>query len=256
MVRAGRERGSTGTLTGALTTGPHFLSSNEFDWQIAEPESSGKPATLHVNFDPELMLLLREVHYLAGAPFGLRLPDPARVLLRSTDDGLLRSTATRLETIVSRYNSIAKNMEPYETPLFERKLAKIDEVNAANTAWTTGAGCIKVGCTSGLYVGPSLYVAVSLDVRPALEWVVPGISHIKLSLAATTVLRHYLPIRRWFYAWAASYVRNVQPGATGVKWTLNLTSDVSVSLGRTVFMQLAPVLYCDARAPVPVFLPF
>lgn len=58
-----------------------------------------------------------------------RLPDPARVLLRSTDDSLLRSTATRLETIVTRYNSVMANMKEFERPLFERKLTKIDEVN-------------------------------------------------------------------------------------------------------------------------------
>lgn len=57
-----------------------------------------------------------------------RLPDPARVLLRSTDDSLLRSTATRLDTIVSRYNSVMTNIKEFEMPLFERKLAKIDEV--------------------------------------------------------------------------------------------------------------------------------
>ncbi|XP_020627063.1 dynein beta chain, flagellar outer arm-like isoform X2 [Orbicella faveolata] len=95
---------------------------------IAEPQSEGTKPALHVNFDPELMLLLREVHYLGGEPFLARLPDPARVLLRSTDDSLLRSTATRLDTIVSRYNSVMTNMKEFEQPLFERKLAKIDEL--------------------------------------------------------------------------------------------------------------------------------
>lgn len=96
--------------------------------QIAEPKSEGAKPALHVNFDPELMLLLREVHYLGGEPFLARLPDPARVLMRSIDDSLLRSTATRLDTIVSRYNSVMTNMKEFEKPLFERKLAKIDEV--------------------------------------------------------------------------------------------------------------------------------
>ena len=37
--------------------------------------------------------------------------------------------------------------------------------------------CIKVGRTPGLYVGHSLYTSgvISIDVRPALEWAVPGI---------------------------------------------------------------------------------
>ena len=100
--------------------------------KISEPESEGTTPALHVNFDPELMLLLREVHYLGGEPFLARLPEPARVLLRSTDDALLRSTATRLDTIVSRYNSVMANMKEFEQPLFERKLAKIDEVGNIN----------------------------------------------------------------------------------------------------------------------------
>jgi dynein heavy chain len=83
---------------------------------------------IQVNFDPDLLLLLREIHYLASPPFNVRLPDPVRVLLRSTDDGLLRSTAARLDTIVSRYNSITATMESFEKPLFEQKMAKIEEV--------------------------------------------------------------------------------------------------------------------------------
>ena len=97
-------------------------------FQITEAGGEDSFPVLHVNFDPELMLLLREVHYLAGEPFLTRLPDAARVLLRTTNDSLLRSTATRLETIVSRYNSVMANMKPFERPLFEGKLAKIDEV--------------------------------------------------------------------------------------------------------------------------------
>lgn len=105
-----------------------YLNAWLFIFQIAEPESENSKPTLHVNFDPELMLLLREVHYLGGEPFLARLPEPARILLKSTDDTLLRSTATRLDTIVSRYNFVMMNMKDFEQPLFERKLTKIDEV--------------------------------------------------------------------------------------------------------------------------------
>lgn len=83
---------------------------------------------LQVNFDPDLLLLLREIHYLASPPFNVRLPDHVRILLRSTDNGLLRSTAARLDTIVTRYNSIIASMEEFEKPLFEQKMAKIEEV--------------------------------------------------------------------------------------------------------------------------------
>lgn len=84
--------------------------------------------TIQVNLDPDLLSLLKEVFYLADPPFVVRLPDPARLLLRSIDDNVLRTIAARLETIVSRYNEIDKNIQPNEFPLFERKLTKINEV--------------------------------------------------------------------------------------------------------------------------------
>ena len=37
--------------------------------------------------------------------------------------------ATRLETIVSKYNSVMKSLSEFEQPLFERSLAKIDHVS-------------------------------------------------------------------------------------------------------------------------------
>ncbi len=41
----------------------------------------------------------------------------------------LRTTATRLETITSKYNVVMKTLTDYELPLFERNLAKIDHVS-------------------------------------------------------------------------------------------------------------------------------
>lgn len=96
--------------------------------QIEVTNSEQNSTTVQVNLDPDLLSLLKEVYYLADPPFLVRLPDPARLLLRSINDSLLRTTAARLETIVSRYNAINKNIQPNELPLFERKLTKINEV--------------------------------------------------------------------------------------------------------------------------------
>ena len=63
-----------------------------------------RPQTVHVNLDPQLLILLREIHYLQSEPFLLKLPGPARELLRNTNSKELRTTATRLETITSKYN--------------------------------------------------------------------------------------------------------------------------------------------------------
>ena len=90
--------------------------------------SEENSTTIQVNLDQDLLSLLKEVYYLADPPFLVRLPDPARLLLRGISDSRLRTTAARLETIVSRYNAINKNIQPNEQSLFERKLSKINEV--------------------------------------------------------------------------------------------------------------------------------
>ena len=82
-----------------------------------------------VNLDPHLLLLLREIHYLSQEPFSAHLPAPARELLRNTNSASLRMLATRLETIVSKYNTVMHVMTEFEQPLFERCLAKIDDVS-------------------------------------------------------------------------------------------------------------------------------
>ncbi len=113
----------------SATTGTVFLTLfNHLHLQIEVTNSEQNSTTVQVNLDPELLSLLKEVFYLADPPFLVRLPDPARLLLRGINDNLLRTTAARLETIVSRYNAINKNIQPNELALFERKLMKINEV--------------------------------------------------------------------------------------------------------------------------------
>ena len=58
------------------------------------------------------------------------ITESAKDLLRNSNPFELRVTATRLETIVSKYNTIMRTMTQFEKPLFERKLAKIDIVSA------------------------------------------------------------------------------------------------------------------------------
>ncbi|XP_053409232.1 uncharacterized protein LOC123561373 isoform X4 [Mercenaria mercenaria] len=85
-----------------------------------------RPQVVHVNLDPQLLLLLKETHYLSHEPFNIKLPEAAKELLRNSNPFELRVTATRLETIVSKYNTIMRTMTQFEKPLFERKLSKID----------------------------------------------------------------------------------------------------------------------------------
>ena len=87
-----------------------------------------RPQVLEVNLDADLLTFLREMHYLQQHPFELGLQASARQLLRSTDARHLQVTATRLETVVSKYNTVMKTITEYELPLFERSLSKIDQV--------------------------------------------------------------------------------------------------------------------------------
>lgn len=115
---------STSSLTDLEKLSPDLV------FQIAEYQDGKTPSALYVNFDPELLLLLREVNYLAAPPFSIHLTDAVRMLLRNTDVNLLRSTATHLETIVSRYNDIMITIKDTEWPLFEIKINRINEVRS------------------------------------------------------------------------------------------------------------------------------
>lgn len=100
--------------------------------QIAEEyddEVEARPQVVHANLDPQLLLLLKEIHYICSEPFDVKLPSSAKELLRNTNSFELRTTATRLDTIVSKYNTIMRSITEFEKPLFERKLAKIDIVS-------------------------------------------------------------------------------------------------------------------------------
>ncbi|CAH1797693.1 unnamed protein product [Owenia fusiformis] len=112
-------------ITAELTTRlkQPLLVAEEYDEDVDQ-----RPQVVHVNLDPKLLLLLREIHYLSQEPHNIHLPAPARELLRNTNAYELRVTATRLETIVSKYNVIMRTITDIEKPLFERKLAKIDNL--------------------------------------------------------------------------------------------------------------------------------
>ena len=110
----------------------YFCCINIFLFKIAQDydeDEDVRPQVVKVNLDPQLLLLLREIHYLSHEPFNIRLPATARELLRNTAATELRVTATRLHTIVSKYNIVMRTMTEFEQPLFERSLTKIDHVS-------------------------------------------------------------------------------------------------------------------------------
>ncbi|GFO25145.1 dynein beta chain, ciliary-like, partial [Plakobranchus ocellatus] len=100
-----------------------LLIAEEYDDEI-----DVRPQVIHVNLDPQLLLVLKEIHYLSRPPFNIKLPEPAKELLRNTNSQDLNVTATRLETIVSKYNTIMRTISAFERPMFERKLLQIDSL--------------------------------------------------------------------------------------------------------------------------------
>lgn len=81
-----------------------------------------------VNIDDYLREMLREVHHLQRPPIDHRLPDVIRSLIRNTDPALLQTNAARLSTVVSQYNIVKRIINDIERPLFEMKLATIEQV--------------------------------------------------------------------------------------------------------------------------------
>ncbi|GFS27875.1 dynein beta chain, flagellar outer arm [Elysia marginata] len=100
-----------------------LLIAEEYDDEI-----DVRPQVIHVNLDPQLLLVLKEIHYLSRPPFNIKLPEPAKELCRNTNSQDLNVTATRLETIVSKYNTIMRTVTAFERPMFERKLLQIDSL--------------------------------------------------------------------------------------------------------------------------------
>lgn len=82
-----------------------------------------------MHLDPQLLLLLREIYYLSREPFCVELPRAAKVLLDSVDFNQIHATLTRLEAIVSKYNSVMQIVTPFELELFSRTLSKIWQVH-------------------------------------------------------------------------------------------------------------------------------
>lgn len=96
---------------------------------------------ISVQLDPKLVLLLREIYYLSREPFFIELPLAARVLVESIDFNQLRTTLTRLEAIVSKYNTVMRIVTPYELELFNRTLSKIWQVGHFSFLYTVSYRC-------------------------------------------------------------------------------------------------------------------
>jgi dynein heavy chain len=77
---------------------------------------------LMVNFDPDLVRLLREIRYLQL--IDLHVPESGLLIYKNVD--MFRDINMRLDQIVFMYNSIMSELIDVEKPLLEKNIIKMD----------------------------------------------------------------------------------------------------------------------------------
>ncbi|KAK2516275.1 hypothetical protein Q9233_013801 [Columba guinea] len=95
--------------------------SEKSQYNLTQPLIRRDPETklVTVNFDPQLVLVLREVSYLSGSRLGA-IPPPAAEIYSSKES--YRQLAANLELMVNRYNKVLKTVLEVEYPLIQEQL--------------------------------------------------------------------------------------------------------------------------------------
>uniref|UniRef100_A0A8B9IKL9 Dynein axonemal heavy chain 9 n=1 Tax=Anser cygnoides TaxID=8845 RepID=A0A8B9IKL9_ANSCY len=99
--------------------------SEKSQYNLTQPLIRRDPETklITVNFDPQLVSVLREVSYLSGSQMG-DIPPTAAAIYSSKE--LYRQMVANLELMVNRYNKILKTVLEVEYPLIQGELQDID----------------------------------------------------------------------------------------------------------------------------------
>ncbi|KGL72843.1 Dynein heavy chain 9, axonemal, partial [Tinamus guttatus] len=99
--------------------------SEKSQYNLTQPLIRRDPETklIAVNFDPQLVSVLREVSYLSSRQMG-SIPPTAAEIYSSKE--LYRQMVANLELMVNRYNKILKTVLEVEYPLIQRQLLDID----------------------------------------------------------------------------------------------------------------------------------
>lgn len=90
--------------------------------RLTPEEAHGGPLTLHVNFDPLLVQLLREVKYFLL--LGLQVPSAAMEIYQKAE--VFRRHTGNLDLIVNMYNDVQTSLLPVERPLVKAQLERTD----------------------------------------------------------------------------------------------------------------------------------
>uniref|UniRef100_A0A8C2YH93 Dynein axonemal heavy chain 9 n=1 Tax=Coturnix japonica TaxID=93934 RepID=A0A8C2YH93_COTJA len=99
--------------------------SEKSQYNLNQPLIRRDPETklLTVNFDPQLVSVLREVSYLSGSQMG-SIPPTAAEIYSSKES--YRQMVANLELMVNRYNKVLKTVLEVEYPLIQEQLQDID----------------------------------------------------------------------------------------------------------------------------------
>ncbi|KGL87447.1 Dynein heavy chain 9, axonemal, partial [Charadrius vociferus] len=99
--------------------------SEKSQYNLTQPLIRRDPETklITVNFDPQLVSVLREVSYLSGSQMGA-VPPMAAEIYSSKES--FRQMVANLELMVNRYNKVMKTVLEVEYPLIQRQLWAID----------------------------------------------------------------------------------------------------------------------------------
>ncbi|XP_068770010.1 dynein axonemal heavy chain 9 [Struthio camelus] len=99
--------------------------SEKTQYNLTQPLIRRDPETklIAVNFDPQLISVLREVSYLSSSQMG-NIPPTAAEIYSSKE--LYRQMVANLELMVNRYNKILKTVLEVEYPLIQGQLQDID----------------------------------------------------------------------------------------------------------------------------------
>ncbi|KAF1569339.1 UNVERIFIED_CONTAM: Dynein heavy chain 9, axonemal, partial [Eudyptes robustus] len=99
--------------------------SEKSQYNLTQPLIQRDPETklIAVNFDPQLVSVLREVSYLSGSQMGA-IPPTAAEIYSSKES--YRQMVANLELMVNRYNKVLKTALEVEYPLIQGQLRDID----------------------------------------------------------------------------------------------------------------------------------
>jgi dynein heavy chain len=155
---------------------------------------------LHVNFDPQIVRLLREVKYFYQ--FGIHVPDEAKAVYDRAE--VLRTQTGNLTLIVNMYNTMQTSILDVERPLLQTRIADIE-------------ASLEKGLSSLTWRSPGVSEFISLAMKDSKE----------LSSTVSTIKANMRDARRLVSNWESWSYLPVQDQQTF--FVSDLTAEIKES---------------------------